>query len=174
MDHLEARVRRLERANLRLRSAAVGAAFAAGAAVFMGLSPRSEPPDLIRAKRFEVVNERGEVVATVGASDGAGSLAILDGQGHRLFAAGGSKDRHGGLDGAASVYGNDGHELVRLSVSDADVGNIRTFDGDGKELVKLATMTEDGVNKGCGAVIVADPTRQTLPGIFTTDRVRRR
>ena len=73
---LEERVEKLERSARRWRAAAV-------ALGLLGLAGAAQnAPDTIKARHFEVVDERGKPAATLGSADGLTQLALYDRAGH--------------------------------------------------------------------------------------------
>lgn len=114
---LEQRIEALERENRRLKRAAGGALVVGLGVVFMSQSPaRPKPePEVIRARKFEVVAANSKTRATLMAtSDGLVSLSLFDKEG-RLRADLGVE-----WDGAPSLRLSDAEGTrAQLSVTEA-------------------------------------------------------
>ncbi len=94
---LEARVNRLERNCRWYRNLAVLAGL--GALALAAIGAKQQPLPIIQARRFEVVNAEGRVLATLHhTNDGAGGLTIYNQRGHALIQAGINRRGHGVLE----------------------------------------------------------------------------
>jgi hypothetical protein len=101
----------------------------------VGQAAPETAPDLIRAKKFQVVNEAGMPVVTLQSWSGGGWIETRNHQGKHLFAVAAND----GGDGALSTYSAEGKGLVTLSAS-AKGGQLAVFNAEGKELVSLAGL----------------------------------
>jgi len=118
----EEQLRRMERRYSRLKAAFVVATLFPWALFLLGQTkPQTAGPesrDVVRAKRFELVDDDGRVLAKISpSSDGAGAIS--------------TRDRNGA-------------ELIRLGATEGGKGTIATYDGDGKVLSRLAHSSEGG------------------------------
>jgi hypothetical protein len=122
-------------------------------AALLGLGAGQTPPDVIRAKRFEMVNDAGiplvamrptslggaiGVFTTKGAvagvlttdESGGGLLNILSGQGRNgVLVLGSNADTTGG---AVTVYNSEEREVITLRPSRLGHGVVGAWDGYGK------------------------------------------
>ena len=76
--NLEGRVARLERENRWLRLGGLTAALLLGGAVLLGQAAPEEIPEVMKARRFEVVDKNGEFRAGLGASVDGGTMVFAD------------------------------------------------------------------------------------------------
>ena len=129
---IDQRIARVEKQNRRLKWALAALCVLAGAALVVGQAAPEDVPDVIRAKEFRVVNERGGTAAVLGAhEDGYGFWATYDAEGKpnaismwgqldlyaegkRIVHLGPGVDIGGGL---AAIFGPNGTPEVRLAVS---------------------------------------------------------
>jgi hypothetical protein len=87
------------------------------AAVLMSSGKKDEIPDLVKAKAFQVVDDRGNVLLLLNKEKGAGQLA---------------------------TYSSSGQKLVRLFTSESDAGAINTFDNKGNLNFKITNTSTGG------------------------------
>ena len=117
MSQLEQRISRLEK-NLRYYRIFFGTSVIALIAVLLISSgKKTEVPDLIKAKAFQVVDDDGNV------------LLLMNKE----------KDN-----GQVVTYSGSGQKLVRLFTSEGGAGAINTFDKTGKLNFKVTKITEGG------------------------------
>ncbi len=96
-------------------------------------------PDVVRARRFDLIAEDGSLLATIGQVQGSGSLAIFDKAGKLQFIIGGTA--HGGV----VAIKNGSTDVVRIGAS-ASGGGIEILDATGREGVTLNSQTRfDGL-----------------------------
>ncbi len=116
MNQLEQRVAQLEK-NLRAYRIFFGSSIIVILAVFlMASGKKSQVPDVIKAKAFEVVNDNGTTIVEINKENGNGQV---------------------------STYTPAGKRLVSLFTSSGGAGAINTFDTDGDVLFKV-TRTQEG------------------------------
>jgi len=157
--NVEQRVLKLERQNRRLRlTLSVLCAVGVGALV-MGQTTKPTVPDVIRAKRFEAVDDKGRSLAVIEAlthggiieTRGPGGLEPMflvsantegdcvvvthNGDGKQLVELTST-----GSGGALVTCTPEGKALVVLGALKGGGGAITTYAGDGKELVELGGM----------------------------------
>ncbi|MFG0243794.1 MAG: hypothetical protein ACF8R9_13490 [Phycisphaerales bacterium JB054] len=171
---LEDRLVKLETSTRRLRLILLGAVLAGATGVGVGMTESNKgpdgPPDVIRAKSFEVVNEWGEVLLRLcGTDEGDGIMSILNADGGPVVTLG-SVDNAGvvttynsdgiwcvGLTatdegaGSLAIYSSDGGLLSELSAADARSGRLSIYNSEGDEVVHLGSSPD-----GDGAVVVKD------------------
>lgn len=151
MSTIESRISRIE-SQLKLYRGLTVLLLIAVAAL-LGLGAGQTPPEVIRAKRFEMVNDEGialvamrptslggaigvftakGAVAAVLTTDesGGGLLNILSGQGRNgVLMLGSNADTTGG---AVTVYNNEEREIITLRPSPLGHGIVGAWDGHGK------------------------------------------
>jgi hypothetical protein len=155
LENFERRLTALERQNRKLRGAlglmiplagAVLAAFFLGQASLSCSAEKKEPPpaaasDVLRAKRLEILNEKGVavVVASVD-SRGWGRLVTYNADGQQLVQMAATDQG-----GTVAVAGSKGRLRAAMAVTDKDDGTVFTFDGRDQRLIALAkTAIGDG------------------------------
>ena len=94
-------------------------------------------PDVIQAKKFEVVNDKGKVVSTWHYDYAGGWFTLRDETGSKAFLTLECLDDTGGL---LKTQNGKGQELVRLGVTVNGEGMVVTANGKGQELVTLGAM----------------------------------
>jgi hypothetical protein len=109
IQQVSERLYALERANRGYRRALGAVAIAVVAAVSLAL--KDGVPDVVRSRRFEVVDSSGRVVAELGADAVGGRLAVHARNG------GGAMFFTNAEGGALGLMSNDGHVPVRAGVS---------------------------------------------------------
>ena len=115
METIETRLQRLERQNRIYRNLFILAGLALVAAVSYGAT--KPVPEVIRARKFEAVNEGGTVVIKLTQRRNNGEIKILN------------EDRKSG---------------VRLGIANDGSGRIGLFSKEGKELVRLGSTSNGG------------------------------
>jgi hypothetical protein len=135
---VEQRLTRLERQNRTLKLGLAGLIVAAGTALLMGQAappPATHPavPDVVRARRFEVVNEAGVPVVTLMGWEHGGWIETRDNRGRRLFDVSATDDGAGLL----STYNQHGRDSVALGGVRDGSGLLMIYDSAGKKLIGL-------------------------------------
>ena len=138
---IEERVEKLELQNRRLRRALTAVLLAGAALAAMGAA-YGDVPEVVRARRFEVVGADGQGVAHLGQTMSGGYVQILDPRGKT--AAQLSSNSTGG---AMYTYSISGRELVGLTSTPSGSGVVTTYDANGEKLIALTVTVE-----GTGAV----------------------
>lgn len=117
MNTIEQRMARMEK-KLRTYQLFFGSTLIALVAmVLISAGKKSDVPDLIKAKAFQVVDDNDNVLLVLNKEKGNGQL---------------------------STFSNSGQKLVRLFTSDGGAGAINTFDANGKLNFKVTKITEGG------------------------------
>ena len=83
-------------------------------------------PDVIQAKRFEVVNDEGKPVVNLYAYDDGGVLSIQNKEGKSVAAL--FTNTNGGVLG---IHNKDGKQVAKLSANEGG-GVLKTLDGKGE------------------------------------------
>jgi hypothetical protein len=138
IESLENQVRRQRRWNITL-----GAAIVAGG--LMAATSVRTVPDVIQAKKFEVVNDEGMRVVTLRASKGAGVIMNHDKMGRRTFVVSNIEGKDGMSQGQARTLNGDGKSLVRISASESGEGVLTTHGNEGRQIVRLGALNGSGV-----------------------------
>ena len=123
METLEQRVAAIEQSNRRWKRSTVALGVIALAVIGIAADEAPQIPDLVIARKFVAVNERGEPVAILGHTNNVGIVGVSDSDGSMLFAA--SADDEG--QGIVTTYDATGHKLVTLGASRSGVGHIATY-----------------------------------------------
>ena len=165
MESLEKQVRRQRRWNL-----ALGAVIVVGGSL-AATSPRSVP-EVIQAKKFEVVNDQGQVVVLMNAVDHDGEqfgFVTTRGEGGRTLVELGVTVKGEGL---VKTQNGRGGDLVSLTANAEGNGLIKTENGKGGTLVAIAASVDgEGVVKtqnGSGGVLVQLGTTVEGEGMVKT------
>jgi len=132
MHSVEERLARVEKQVWRWKLAVIVLLVAIVGFTAIGAQPElpTYVPDVIHARRIDVVNDKGVVVASVGQLKGNGSLVLYNQKGEMQLLAAGSKDG-----GVVSIYNGD-HQLVRAGGS-GNGGRIDILNAAGQEAVML-------------------------------------
>jgi hypothetical protein len=149
---LENQVRHQRRWNI-----ALGAAVMVGG--LMAATSVRTVPDVIQAKKFEVVNDEGTTVVTLRSSKGAGVITNLDQMGRRTFIVSNTEGKDGMSQGQARTLGSNGKSLVRIGSTDNGEGVLSTHGGEGRQVVRI------GVLKGSGIITISDRDGDALASI---------
>ena len=124
-------------------------------------------PDVIQAKKFQVVNGEGTVVASFYANMGGGMLSFSNKEGEVVAGLGSDEVNGGGVlginnkdgkivagihadenGGVARVLNNKFTEVVQIDVDNNGDGQLRIFDREGKQFARL--FLDDAGNGGLG------------------------
>ena len=116
-NSLEQRVAQLEKNNRFYRLCFAGSLIVVAGLVFMSFNNKKTPPDVLEAKAFHVVDDRGNVIVKINKEDGNGQM---------------------------TTYTPAGKKLVSLFTSDGGGGGINTFDKNGEVIFKVTRTTEGG------------------------------
>ena len=124
------------------------------AGIVVGATSLQTVPNVIQAKRFEVVNDEGKVFVLISglttqpnsikSQQSGGIISTYNSQGETLILMG--MNNHGS--GAIQTMNNKGHTLVSLSTTTDGKGMVLTENGKGQKLVRLGATTS-----GAGAVV---------------------
>ncbi len=156
--NVELRLAKLERTSRYSRFAAVALGLTLVAITAMGFAKDADKiPDVIRARRFEVVNEQGtpqvslwhvrdggaiathnsqgEARAGMMALDEGGGIATFDAKGRKAVVIATTEE----LGGTIITYDGEGGKLVSIGVTEGGQGIVATFDGKGGKLVRIGT-----------------------------------
>jgi hypothetical protein len=137
------------------------------AGIVVGATSLQTVPDVIQAKKFEVVNDEGKVVASFYANMGGGMLSFSNKDGKVVAGLGSDEVNGGGVlginnkdgktvagiyadenGGVARVLNNKFTEVVQIDVDKNGDGQLRIFDREGKQFARL--FLDDVGNGGLG------------------------
>lgn len=117
MNQLEERISKLEKGLRNYRLFFGASVITLLTFVLMSSGKKTDVPDIIKAKAFQVVDDNGNVLLLLNKEKGNGQVA---------------------------TYSTSGQKLVRLFTSDGGAGAINTFDANGKLNFKVTRTTEGG------------------------------
>ena len=121
------RLERLERANRRMK--VIGVALVAAFVAMGAKTPVGSPP-ILRAGSFQVVDNHGHVLATLGASSGNGSLLLYDQTGALRDSAGTSADL---IATGFSTFQGNGFQRTGEGIAEDTHAGFGDFDQTGSE-----------------------------------------
>ncbi len=116
MSTIEMRLQKLEATNRRYKTILV-LMIASFATIFMAFRSPKTVPDVIQAKRFEVVDAYGNVLVNLTQDDGKGLI---------------------------KTYNKEGKKLVNITYTTNQEGYIGLEDGKGQETMRLSSSNEGG------------------------------
>lgn len=133
MQTLEARLQKLETSNRRYQTI-LFLFLASFAIIFMAFKKQQNIPDVIQAKKFEVVDDNGNVLAILTQSDGNGIIRTLNKDGKKLVNLTYTTNREGYL----GIENGNGQEMIRFSSSnDGGGGYIGIYNPAGKKTLTI-------------------------------------
>ena len=119
----EERLGRLERQNQRMKKGLIALTLAMASAMIMGQVISSPIPNVIRARKFEVVNGKGNTMVELGSTRLFGYLFVSNQQGKVIATA---STNHSG-DGMIRTLDSEGRPLIVLSSKKNGESFIATF-----------------------------------------------
>ena len=131
---LQSQVRRQRRWNI-----ALGAVVVVGG--LMAATGVRSVPDVIQAKKFEVVNDQGVAVVTLMSFEGHGVIVNLDKKGVATFLVGHEVGEDGVSLGSVQTQNGKGGTLVTLGATASGTGVVQTKNGKGQTLVRIGAYT---------------------------------
>ena len=136
IDH-EARLRRLERQNGRLRGTILALAVLGAGPFLMASTSQQAPAGVLRARALEVVGPEGAVVVRIDSSgpEGTGALTTLDAQGNEVVELSAEKDGPDRLSGSLELKSGGKRRLGCFSHGGA--GRVIITDEDDKALAGI-------------------------------------
>lgn len=141
MNTIEMRLQKLEATNRRYKTILV-LMIATFATIFMAFrSPGSAVPDVIQARRFEVVDYSGNVLVTLNQDDGKGLIKTYNKEGKKLVNITYTTNQEGYF----ALEDGKGQETMRLSSSnDGGGGYLGVYNPSGKRTITLANDNSGG------------------------------
>lgn len=135
---IEDRIAKLETSNRRLRLMLLGFALTGAVGIGLGMTQASKVPEVIQAKRFEVVNDKGMAVVSLSTNiAGKGFVGTFNSSGDKLVTI--TSSPNGGV---VSTYNQKGGHVTSLGACEHG-GKIMTRNTEGKT-VFLADADNDG------------------------------
>ena len=124
--NIEQRFAHLERSNRRLRTGLLSLTIAITTVLIVG---QVRVPNVIQAKAFQVVNDKGKKLVGLGTTvNGEGVVSTYNDKGQRLVRLAATVNGKG----AVRTFNGEGQILVGLGVTENGKGVVVTFDGDGQ------------------------------------------
>jgi len=141
---LEERITRLEK-NLRFyRFGFAGLLIIAAGFITMSFNNKNTAPDVIQAKAFQVVDDKGNVLVEMNKEDGNGQISTFTPTKKRLVSMFTTDDGAGGI----NTFGNDGQVLFKVTNTKDGGGYMALFNSGKQEVAELGvTNTESGYLK---------------------------
>ena len=184
---IEDRIASLEKSNRRLRAMVLGVFLAGAAGVGLGMTHASKVPDVIQAKKFEVVNDDGVRVVGLGSPfGGAGAVELFDKEGRTMVILGSVRSKGtirtlngdgdgdptmvvlgatSGGEGLVTTHNrNGGRVMVSLGANGEGSGAVATYNIDGHPMVSLGANVE-----GEGEVVTYSGEDDWLVRLGATD-----
>ena len=152
----QSQVRRQRRWNI-----ALGAVVVVGG--LMAATGVRSVPDVIQAKKFEVVNDEGKSVVVLRSIQGHGLIASNDKNGVLTFVVVNAVGKGGVFEGSMQTLNSKGQKLVELGATTGGNGFVKTQNGKGQTLVELSATTD-----GEGVVTTQNGKGQTLVKLAAT------
>lgn len=164
MSHqLESRVANLEKSLKIYRISIFTIIIVVAGFVLMSFHNKKNPvADLVQAKAFQVVDDRGKVLVEINQEDGNGQLSTFTPAGKRLVSFFTTDDGAGGLNtfskegkvlfkvtnnteggGYMTLFNSEGNEVTEFGTTNIESGYIRVNDRKGNRMAWL-TYTEEG------------------------------
>jgi len=166
MNTVEQRLASIEASLRRWRRGTLGLAVAFGLLTIVAAQPPGPPraPDLIRAQRFEVVDDDGNTLLTLRANkSGNGLLESFTKDGQRLALIT-SNDRRNGVVG---VYNPKGDWVTALTADEQGRGELAVFASEQKMIVRVGANT-----RGDGSVLVRAPAAEQAAAALSLNERR--
>ncbi len=153
-------------------------------------SRKTDAPDVIQAKSFQVVDNDGHVLAEMNQENGNGQFSTYTPAGKPLVSLFTSNDNTGGINtfdadgnvlfkvtnssnggGYLALFNQDGNEAMESGVTDAKTGYFRLNDQNGDKMAWLSYTTDGGgyfslSNKGTETLRMSTPEAGGRVGIY--------
>jgi hypothetical protein len=155
MDNIEMRLQRLEKSNRRYKNILVFIT-AAFTILFMAFKAPNAVPEILQAKKFEILDDNGHVLVRLTQDAGKGIIKTFNDEGKKLVNITYTTKNEGFL----GLEDGNGQETMRLSSSnDGGGGYISIFNPSGKR-----TLTLNNDNSG-GNIYVGNSNGDTRAAI---------
>jgi hypothetical protein len=141
---IEQRLAKMEK-NLRFyRFCFAGLAVVIAGFVMMSFNNKKAVPDVLQAKAFQVVDDRGNVLVEINKEDNNGQLSTFTPAGKRLVSFFTTDDGAGGI----NTFDKNGNVLFKVTNTGDGGGYMALFNDEKKEVAELGvTNTESGYLK---------------------------
>jgi hypothetical protein len=141
MNHqLEQRVARLEKHIKFYQLSFIGLFISGLALLFMSFDrQKNAVPELLQAKKFQVVDENNRVLVEINKEGGNGQLSTFTPNGRRLVSLITSSGGAGGI----NTFDKSGDVLFKVTNTDVGGGYLALFNGEGKEVVETGVTTSE-------------------------------
>ena len=115
------------------------------AGVIVSATSMQTIPDVIQAKKFEVVNGKGIAVVTLESFEEQGAINTKDSLGNIFFLVISEKDSNGINSGTVTTLNGKGQILVDIGADKEGRGLVQTENGKGQILVQLGAYKGNGL-----------------------------
>ena len=137
MNNFELRMNRLEKQVRTYRLVSIVLLLGISLALVMGFKDKTTPPDVLRAKSFQVVNDNGDVVAEMNMEKGNGLITTMTPRGRKLFQVFTTEGGGGGI----NTFDNDGEVNFKVTRTTDGGGYMALFNSTRKEIFEVGTTT---------------------------------
>ena len=139
MENFEKRLAALEKINARYRMLLVGALVISVYFIIASFSPHKIVPDLIQAKKFELVDDYGNVLARIENFDGSGAMTTYKPNGSILTDIVATKGNSGGI----VVYDGNGRKNILLTDVTGGGGSVVINNSSEQKVLSLGRNTQN-------------------------------
>ena len=101
-------------------------------------------PDVIQAKKFEVMNDEGKAVVELSSFNENGVINTKDSLGNLIFVVLSQKDPNGINSGTVTTLNEKAQKLVQLGVTTGGTGSVTIENGKGQKIVQLSASDDGG------------------------------
>ena len=137
MNNFELRMNRLEKQVRIYRIATLLLLVGITGGLVMGFKDKSTPPDILKAKSFQVVNSNGDIIAEMGAEKGNGLITTMTPSGRKLFQVFTTEGGGGGI----NTFDNNGEVNFKVTRTIDGGGYMALFNSARKEIFEVGTTT---------------------------------
>ncbi len=139
MENFEKRLAALEKNNIHYRTILVCAFAALIYFIVTSFLPKQQAPDLIQAKKFELVDEHGTVLIRLENYKGSGAFTTFKPDGNILTDIVATKSNAGGL----VVYDGNGNKNFTITDVTGGGGSVIINNSQGQKVLSLGRNTKD-------------------------------
>jgi hypothetical protein len=139
MENFEKRLAALEKSNVRYRIILACAFAALLYFIITSFSPKNQVPDVIQAKKFELIDDHGAVLVRLENYKGNGSVTTFKPDGNTLTDIVATKSNAGGI----VVYDGNGNKNLTITDVTGGGGSFIINNSQGQKVVSIGRNTKD-------------------------------